>query len=267
MDPCPLQLAKAGDLHALQSIPVDVVRAASDKRGSNALHWAAGSGRLDTAAWLMNIGLSLDSQTSDGRRPLHYAARNGQLACVEWLVVGMGADADCRDAAGCSPLQFAVWQNRLDVVRWLIQSGGCDAHQRNLFGCTLAHWACLTPRGREGGRGAMPEEEREKYEEEEEEKEEEEELVIKLIRFLLHCSGPRGGSGVGGDRGGGTGGGVDFNERNSEGHSPLSKAAYTGHAGLCRFLRMEPLVAAVDHPDNQGSYVVFSLFSPCSPSI
>ena len=42
-----------------------------------------------------------------GRRPLHYAAATGALATAQWLLA-IGAKANARDDAGCTPLQLAT---------------------------------------------------------------------------------------------------------------------------------------------------------------
>lgn len=153
-----LASAKRGDLAALAAASDEALRAV-DAFGSNALHWAAGRGRLACVRHLVeDRGMEAsaraepkrprDAPTTRGRTALHYAARNGHLAVVEYLVARPGVDADARAEGGVSPAQLACWRNEFAVVRRLVDGAGVDVAQKNAAGCGFAHWLACAPRDR-----------------------------------------------------------------------------------------------------------------------
>ena len=212
------ELADAGDLQGLSRLPPSTV-AAPDKNGNLAIHWAAGSGRLEVLRWLIaSAGLDPDSEgrastRSKRRRPLHFAARNGQLEVVRHLCEVAGVEADARDSQSVSPFQLAVWQNRLDVARYLVEQRGVDATQLNVFACGAQHWLGTCPRERSGAEG---------------------EALLPMAQWLGAC-------------------GVDWQATQRQGHRPLHKASWGGHLALCRWLRDE-CGALDDLADLSGNY-------------
>jgi ankyrin repeat protein len=131
-----------GDTAALVAAAA-TARETTDRHGSSALHWAAGSGRLDVCRFLVaQLGLGVDStgQQKDRRTPLHWAARNGKLECCKWLVE-LGADPNSATVDGTTPLHWAVWRGELEVAAWLVEVAGADLHAVNSFGCNAIQWA------------------------------------------------------------------------------------------------------------------------------
>ena len=91
--PLACALAEVGDLSSLQMLPREAMWI-PDRHGSGAIHWAAGSGHLETLIWLVaEVGMDAESdglrahRRSKRRRPLHYAARNGHLeTCLSYAM-------------------------------------------------------------------------------------------------------------------------------------------------------------------------------------
>lgn len=144
--PLGLEAARDGDLEALRQLvaggwcATDVV----DRHGSSALHYAAGSGRLDVCKYLMDeLGVPAGQvQTKDGRTALHWAARNGWVEVCRWLVEkGISPDVGTRD--GTRPLHWAIWQGHLPVCDFLLEANA-DLHAVNSYGCNAIQWAAQT---------------------------------------------------------------------------------------------------------------------------
>ena len=114
-----------------------------DKHGSDALHWAAGSGHLDVCVYLVDeCGVPAGrAQVRDGRNAMHWAARNGRTDVCEWLWRERGVSVDAATKDGTTPFHWAVWQGRLDTCAWLVNVGKCDWRALNSFGCNAAQWA------------------------------------------------------------------------------------------------------------------------------
>lgn len=114
-----------------------------DTHGSSALHWAAGSGRLDTCRFLVEeCGMDPNlEQKKDGRTAMHWAARNGQTDVCEWLWATHGVSVDKPTRDGTTPFHWAVWQGHLETCRWLADVARADWSTLNSFGCNAAQWA------------------------------------------------------------------------------------------------------------------------------
>ena len=98
-----LDAARAGDAAMLSALATHGWDATTDrdKRGSSALHYAAGHGHIDCCAMLMR-SLEVDDRASDGATPLHWAVAGvrsrrsssepngfgtgGHLGAARWLV-------------------------------------------------------------------------------------------------------------------------------------------------------------------------------------
>ena len=145
-----LDAAREGDVEALRRLVRggwDALHTV-DRHGSNALHYAAGSGRLEACAFLVDeLGVpATRTQPRDGRTALHWAARNGHAAVCSWLVErGVAADVGTHD--GTRPLHWAVWQGHLDVCELLLERRA-DLHSRNRFGCNAIQWAAQSDSSR-----------------------------------------------------------------------------------------------------------------------
>jgi ankyrin repeat protein len=236
-----------------------VSRESCDKKnGCLPLHWAAGTGfdeMIDTIIDLHHDDEG-DSSTSNkpkqqehttntipvvaavdqnayhpstGRTPLHYAARNGHLPTCQLLIERHGANPHPRCGRGSvTPLQLAVWQNRLTVVRYLVEQNTATAtaivdgaatasrltvvQERNDFNCGLMHWVGLIPRKRWGGCDT----------DDENDENNDGSGVLPLARYL-HSMGLSYDS--------------TPSNANTQGHTPLHKAAWGGNLALIRYFR------------------------------
>lgn len=193
------------------------------------LHWAAGTGFNEAIIFLLGDETSQleicqkAHHPSTDRTPLHYAARNGHLSTCRLLVETYGANPHPKCGRGSvTPLQLAVWQNRLEVVRYLVERNALVGNdravfERNGFNCGLMHWIGLVPQKRwvgnvldgdghedtdaNDGVGVLP-----------------------LARYLHSL-------------------GVTYESTpqnsNTQGHSPMHKAAWGGNLPLIQYFRDE----------------------------
>ena len=140
--------AQHGDIQALQLLAqANADPNATDRHGSTALHWAAGSGRLDACKFLVDV-LGVDGTQAcvtgrkDRRNALHWAARNGQTHVCSWLVGTVGLGVNSMTVDGTSAFHWAVWQGHFACSRWL-RDHGADVNLVNTYGCNGVHWAAL----------------------------------------------------------------------------------------------------------------------------
>ena len=91
-----LQLCRSGQLSALRArfAQGSWHPATTDRYGSTALMWAAGSGHVAVAAWLVEHGADVEARNKDGRSALMWAVRNAELEMCDWLVDRHGAALD-----------------------------------------------------------------------------------------------------------------------------------------------------------------------------
>lgn len=212
-----IELASCGELELVSSLPLSEVVEARDKYGSNALHWACGSGHLELARYLVET-VKLDANgvqlCQKARTPLHFAARNGQLAVCVALVEEWGADPTARAEAGVTPFQLAAWQLREEVVRYLGERADF-VDRPNTFACVCSHWVALAPPALTGEAG---------------------ERQLRVAEYLRRRCGD-----------------AIWLARNAQGHRPLHKAAFSGHYVLCNWLRTT-FGCIDDVADDHGNY-------------
>ena len=204
------------------------------KNGCMPLHWAAGTGFNEIIEFSLgeqsnnNFSACVDQKAlhpSTDRTPLHYAARNGHLSTCQLLVETYGADPHPKCGRGSvTPLQLAVWQNRLEVVRYLVERNALVGNnevifERNGFNCGLMHWIGLVPPKRWGG-DALEEDVHENRSTDAEDGA----GVLSLARYLHSL-------------------GVTYESTpansNTQGHTPMHKAAWGGNLPLIRYFRDE----------------------------
>lgn len=251
------------------------------KTGCMPLHWAAGTGFDDA---LESIFLFLrefptasleghDTTSCHGRQnnnfdaivnqpahhpstsrtPLHYAARNGHLSTCHLLIRKYKADCHPKCGRGSvTPLQLAVWQNRLDVVQFLVEeiekTGSIAArtaastqqndvvHERNGFHCGLMHWIGLVPKKRWRGDSSKSND----TDGNDNDSNDDGSGVLPLARYLHSL-------------------GISYRSTpensNSQGHTPMHKAAWGGNLALLRYFREEHGVydTVQDHAGNYSA--------------
>lgn len=94
-----------------------------DEKGYTALHWAAMSGELDAAKFLISKGADVNARGSiSGYTPLHWAAAFGKLDLVK-LLIEKGADVNARGKDNETPLDKAKFVEKADIVDYLKSNG------------------------------------------------------------------------------------------------------------------------------------------------
>lgn len=139
-----LHLCMCGQLQALRARAAGGGwhPATTDRYGSTALMWAAGSGRIPVAEWLVEThGADVDAKNKDGRSALMWAVRNAQLAMSDWLVDGHGADLTAVNKSGTNLLHWAIWSGSIASIEWVLARGVFSIDYRNYLGCSAAHWS------------------------------------------------------------------------------------------------------------------------------
>ena len=117
-----LQAAENGDIDAIRDLLSRGASLTSEVEGMTPLHRAASTGQIETLAFLIEYGISIDTGTGrESHTPLHIAAGAGHIDVIDWLLAH-GADIDGGDT-GFSPLAQAVVSNQTDAARRLIESG------------------------------------------------------------------------------------------------------------------------------------------------
>ncbi len=111
------------------------VHAKDERRGQNALMWAAAEGHAEVAEALINAGADVNGRLSSGFTPLLFAVREGRANVVR-LLLRAGADvnelvpAGTRRAyggrapqAGATPLLLAVTNAHYELAAYLLEEG------------------------------------------------------------------------------------------------------------------------------------------------
>ena len=84
------------------------------------LHFAAGTGQLQTVKSLLATGADVNTRAEDGLTPIHFAAAWGHRSVVE-LLLANGADTSVRSAYGLTALDLALRHGRTEVIDLLQQ--------------------------------------------------------------------------------------------------------------------------------------------------
>ncbi|CAL4898033.1 unnamed protein product [Urochloa decumbens] len=124
-----LQAAIDGKLRLLKKMAKKVnLREAKDIQGRNALHLAAARAHLSVCRFLVEeLGLDVDSASTDGESPVLLAAAGGDKGVLEYLI-GRGGDPRMTDARGSTPLHDAAEREgapawHCEAVRLLLSKG------------------------------------------------------------------------------------------------------------------------------------------------
>uniref|UniRef100_A0A672INE5 Tetratricopeptide repeat, ankyrin repeat and coiled-coil containing 1a n=1 Tax=Salarias fasciatus TaxID=181472 RepID=A0A672INE5_SALFA len=116
--------------------------------GETALSAAAGRGRLETCASLLERGAGLEIANRRGMVPLLGAAKHGHTQVVE-LLLKQGADISVSDKQGRTALTLAAAEGHMSTVELLL-SKGASLSTADQDGLTALSWACM-----KGQKGAV----------------------------------------------------------------------------------------------------------------
>lgn len=114
----PLQLATAGDFHAIvayitqktqdNGISSGCEGGEVSSSGMTALHRAASHGAYDTANYILKLSrISVNQQANNGNTALHYAAQHGHKTIVDVLIQQPSVDISITNEYGLSPFHYA----------------------------------------------------------------------------------------------------------------------------------------------------------------
>ena len=95
-------------------------------QGATVVHFAAMATDTATLRLLTERGVRLGVQDHQGSSPVHWAAGSGRLDSVKLLVEEAGVDPKQRNDERLSPLDIAACAGRLEVARYLIEERGID---------------------------------------------------------------------------------------------------------------------------------------------
>ena len=109
-----------------------------DRKGTTALHIAAGSGHVECCALLLEAGGNKDQATRRGTTPLHVAAWNGHPKVVSFLLE-VGVNKDSVELQGTTALHCAAWAGHQEVLCLLLAAAAKISPESD--GCTPLHCA------------------------------------------------------------------------------------------------------------------------------
>jgi 26S proteasome non-ATPase regulatory subunit 10 len=113
-----------------------------DIDGRTPLHWAALSGSIVIARFLIDQKAEIDKPDNSGWTPLHIAVSAGHEDVVQELIGG-GADVNGKNDKGMTALHYAASKSRIDIGRLLI-SRGADINARDKANQLPLHRAATT---------------------------------------------------------------------------------------------------------------------------
>lgn len=83
---------------------------------------ACGTGRLDAALSLLDMGANINARDDGGWTPLHWAASHDAAEIIRSLI-DRGSNVNCVDKNGITPLYLAASKANPSSVRALLESG------------------------------------------------------------------------------------------------------------------------------------------------
>ncbi|XP_022623962.1 protein TANC1-like [Seriola dumerili] len=116
--------------------------------GETVLSAAAGRGRMEMCAFLLERGAGLELPNRRGMVPLLSATKHGHTQIVE-LLLKQGADINVSDKQGRTALMLAASEGHTSTVELLL-SKGASLSSADQEGLTALSWACL-----KGQKGAV----------------------------------------------------------------------------------------------------------------
>jgi F-type H+-transporting ATPase subunit beta len=109
--------------------------------GITPLFWAASTGNIELATFLLSLKADINATDPAGATPLHHAVHLQQPALVD-LLLKHGAGIDVKTKAGQTPLHLAVLRNNRQIIELLL------THNAHLdlpdnYGYTPVDWALM----------------------------------------------------------------------------------------------------------------------------
>jgi len=127
-----------------QGVPVD----SQDSEGMTALFYAAYRGKLDLLKYLLSKGANASHIEHQGRTAVYWAANTGKTEALK-LLIAHGCDPNVTTRLGRSALSKAAWSGQVEVVRVLSESPIVRLDKGDSKGRTPLHNAVW---GESGGR-------------------------------------------------------------------------------------------------------------------
>ncbi|KAF3931369.1 Ankyrin-2 [Dactylellina cionopaga] len=121
-----LQLAARTQSLSIVKLVLNMSALAKKSDKSRALHTAAGKGNIGIIKFLLEQGVDVNSEGTDGGTILHIAARRGDQQIAEFLLQS-GATANARTVTRQTALHFAALNKRTEIIRLLLRYGA-DVH-------------------------------------------------------------------------------------------------------------------------------------------
>ena len=142
-----MSAAGQGHIEVLKKCDAKHLKTVKDPDGKTPLHSASSEGQLETARYLLSVGVDINASDKDGWTSLHCAASRGHFAVCE-LLIGKGAEVRSLTNQGTTVLHYAVRTNLNDaflfmtVLQLLIEKKA-DIDAQNQYGETPLHQACF----------------------------------------------------------------------------------------------------------------------------
>ncbi|TVS11931.1 MAG: ankyrin repeat domain-containing protein [Wenzhouxiangella sp.] len=116
---------------------------ATNRLGGTVLMYAIGGGDLDTVRRLLDTGIAVDGQASNGWGAVTMAAAKNEGEMLA-LLGAAGADPNPADIYGWTPLMRAAYEGHRDSVMALLELPGLDLGRVNNSGQTALHLAVIS---------------------------------------------------------------------------------------------------------------------------
>ncbi|KAI6650880.1 Transient receptor potential cation channel [Oopsacas minuta] len=97
----------------------------NDVKGNSILHSACLGGNEKCVTLCIEIGITLDSENTDGAKPIHLAAQQGKVSIAALL---LETDPECIsaiDRTQNTPLHYAARNCRYSMIEFLLNTGAC----------------------------------------------------------------------------------------------------------------------------------------------
>ena len=111
-----------------------------DNDGWTTLHHASLSGSNKLVKFFVNMGITMDIKTKDGRNCLHIAARNGHLNLCKDFVENHNFDVHLADIYGRTTLHFSAENGRFNLFLYILGSG-CEIYSKTNSAKNVLHLA------------------------------------------------------------------------------------------------------------------------------